>query len=76
MNTQDQNEINIGIDASQARLDIYIRPLGEYRSFENNRAGIRSAIQLIKPFKPARVLIEATGQLEMAFFCAAVNGQN
>jgi len=71
MNTQDHNEINIGIDASQPMLDIYVRPQGDFRSFENNPEGIRSAIRFIKPFKPTRVLIEATGRLEMAFFCAA-----
>lgn len=71
MNTPDQNEINIGIDASQAMLDVHIRPLGEYRSFENNLAGIRSAIRFIKPFKPIRVLIEATGRLELEFFSMA-----
>lgn len=71
MNTQDQNEINIGIDTSQAMLDIHVRPQGAYQSFENNPEGIRSAIRFIKPFKPTRVLIEATGRLEMDFFCAA-----
>lgn len=71
MNTQNHNEINIGIDASQPRLDIHVRPVGAFQSFENNPEGIRRAIRFIKPFKPARVLIEATGRLEMAFFCAA-----
>ncbi len=71
MNTQDHNEINIGIDASQPMLDIHVRPQGDFQSFENNPAGIRSAIRFIKPYKPTRVLIEATGRLEIAFFCAA-----
>jgi transposase len=71
MNTQNHNEINIGIDASQTRLDIHVRPVGTFQSFENNPEGIRRAIRFIKPFKPTRVLIEATGRLEMAFFCAA-----
>jgi len=71
MNTQDHNEINIGIDTGQAMLDIYVRPLGEYQSFENNAEGIRAAIRFIRKFKPTRVLIEATGRLEMAFFCVA-----
>ena len=71
MNTSNQNEINIGIDTSQSTLDIYVRPQGNIQSFENNPEGIRSAIRFIKQFKPIRVLIEATGRLEMAFFCAA-----
>ena len=71
MNTQDNNEINIGIDTGQAMLDIHVRPTGEFQSVENNPEGIRSAIRFIRKFKPNRVLIEATGRLEMAFFCAA-----
>jgi transposase len=71
MKTKDQSEINIGIDTGQAILDIHVRPQGDYQSFENNPEGIRSAIRFIKPFKPTRVLIEATGRLEMEFFCAA-----
>ena len=71
MNTKDQSEINIGIDTGQAILDIHVRPQGDYQSFENNPEGIRAAIRFIKAFKPTRILIEATGRLEMAFFCAA-----
>jgi len=71
MNTKDQSEINIGIDTGQAILDIHVRPQGDYQSYENNPEGIRAAIRFIKPLKPTRVLIEATGRLEMEFFCAA-----
>ena len=71
MNTINHNEINIGIDTSQSALDVFVRPEGQFQSFENTPDGIKSAIQFIKPFNPARVLIEATGRLEMAFFCAA-----
>ncbi len=71
MNIQDRSEINIGIDTGQAILDIHVRPQGHFQSFENNPEGIRAAIRFIKPFKPARILIEATGRLEIAFFCAA-----
>jgi transposase len=71
MNTKDKSEINIGIDTGQAILDIHVRPQGHFQSFENNPEGIRAAIRFIKPFKPTRILIEATGRLEMAFFCAA-----
>lgn len=71
MNTQDNDEINIGIVTGQAMLDIYVRPTGEFQSVENNPEGIRTAIRFIRKFKPDRVLIEATGRLEMAFFCSA-----
>ena len=71
MNIPDKSEINIGIDTGQAILDIHVRPQGHFQSFENNPEGIRAAIRFIKPFKPVRILIEATGRLEVAFFCAA-----
>ena len=71
MNTIDYSETNIGIDTSVSALDVYVRPGGQLQSFQNTPDGIRSVIPFIQPFKPARVLIEATGRLEMGFFCAA-----
>lgn len=71
MNTINNNEIHVGIDVSQAALDCHVRPQALDRSFENNARGIAAAIGFIQSFQPARVLIEATGRLEMPFFCAA-----
>ena len=64
-------EINIGIDTSQAQLDIGIRPSNEFFCVSNDDSGIKEAITRIKSLAPTRVLIEATGRLEMAFACAA-----
>lgn len=64
-------EINVGIDTSKTQLDIYIRPVGEFFSVDNNALGIKEAIKRIKPYKPARIIIEATGRLELAFACSA-----
>lgn len=66
-------EINVGIDTSQAQLDIGVRPSDEFFSVPNNDIGIRDAIKRIKALKPKRILIESTGRLEMAFACAAFN---
>ncbi len=71
MNSINYSEINVGIDTGQTMLDIYVRPSGEVLSVENDSEGIRTAIRFVKRFKPDRVLIEATGRLEMGFFCAA-----
>ena len=71
MKSMNNGDTNIGIDTGQATLDIYARPSGETLMVENNPGGILQAIRFIKQFKPARVLIEATGRLEMEFFCAA-----
>ncbi|MFT5138059.1 MAG: transposase [Arenicella sp.] len=64
-------EINIGIDTSQSQLDIGVRPSNEFFSVSNDDSGIREAIKRIKKLKPTRVLIEATGRLEMDFAVAA-----
>lgn len=64
-------EINVGVDTSKPQLDIYIRPIGEYFSVENNEKGIKEAVKRIKVYTPARIIIEATGRLELPFACAA-----
>jgi len=71
MNKQINTEINVGIDTSQSSLDIYIRPLNIYFTVNNDNDGIKEAIKEIRKYKPTRVLIEATGRLEMTFACAA-----
>ena len=71
MKRTETTEINIGIDTSKRVLDVYIRPLNNVASFSNDAAGIKMAIKHIRSFKPARVLIESTGRLEMDFVCAA-----
>lgn len=71
MNTSSSNEINVGIDTSQSQLDIYVRPLGDFFSLPNTDSGVKEAVKRIKACKPHRVVIEATGRLEMAFAIAA-----
>lgn len=71
MNITQCNEVNIGLDTSQAQLDIYVRPMGDYFSVANTEEGVKEAVQRIILYKPARVLIEATGRLELEFVCAA-----
>ena len=70
-----QNEINIGVDTGKHQLDIHIRPLNEYFPVENNPAGIKQAIKAIKPYRPKRVIIEATGRLGQAFVLACFKAQ-
>ena len=71
MNNNTQEEINVGIDTSQPQLDIYVRPTGDFFSVDNTSAGARKAACQLRTYKPTRVLIEATGRLEMNFVCAA-----
>lgn len=71
MKTTIEQEINVGIDTSQLQLDIYIRPLDIYFTVTNDDKGVKDAIKKLKLYQPSRVIIEATGRLEMLFVCAA-----
>ncbi len=64
-------EINVGVDTGKAQLDIYVRPLEQAFSVPNNTAGIREAIRRLKAVHPTRIVIEATGRLELPFVIAA-----
>ena len=65
-----QKEITIGVDTGKSQLDIFIRPLDIYFTVTNNEKGIKEAIKKIKPYKPSRIVIEATGRLEHPFIMA------
>ncbi|MFT5558108.1 MAG: transposase [Psychromonas sp.] len=68
--TNNQKEITVGVDTGKFQLDIYIRPIDIYFTVANDEKGIKEAIKKIKPHKPTRVVIEATGRLEHAFIMA------
>lgn len=46
-NTNNQNEINVGVDTGKTQLDIYIRPLDIYFTVKNNDSGIKEAASLV-----------------------------
>lgn len=71
MNSLKQNNITIGIDVSQASLDVFVRPLGQRLQADNNPAAIRQLVKQLAQYRPERIVIEATGRLEMAFVSAA-----
>ena len=72
MNTKfNETEITVGIDTSKLKLDIYIHPLGEHFIVDNDTKGANEALKRIKPHRPQRIVIEATGRLELLFVCAA-----
>ena len=70
MNRNTLQNINVGVDTGKSQLDIYIRPLDVYFTVSNTDEGISDAIKIIKKHKPQRVVIEATGRLEMPFILA------
>jgi len=70
MKTNTNQNINIGVDTGKFQLDIYIRPLDIYFTVANNEKGIKEALKTIKKHTPERIIIEATGRLEMPFIMA------
>ncbi|AZG34634.1 MULTISPECIES: IS110 family RNA-guided transposase [Shewanella] len=73
MKTKTNQNINVGVDTGKYQLDIYIRPLDIYFTVSNDDKGIKEAVRLIKKHNPERIVIEATGRLEMPFIIACAN---
>lgn len=73
-NILDQS-INVGVDTGKFQLDIYLRPLDIYFTVSNDETGIKEAMSIIKKYSVERIVIEATGRLEMPFImaCAKAN---
>ncbi|MGS0683345.1 IS110 family transposase [Shewanella sp. 125m-7] len=70
MNSHHMQKINVGVDIGKSQLDIFIRPLDIFFTVANDTKGIRDAINKIKIHKPQRIVVEATGRLEMPFILA------
>lgn len=75
MNNKLKQNINVGVDTGKTQLDIHIRPLDIFFSVENTDKGIKEALRIINKYSPERIVIEATGRLEMPFVlaCAEAN---
>jgi transposase len=58
----------VGIDVSKATLDIAIRPSGEHFQIHNDDKEFPALVQRLKEFKVERIIIEASGGLEMLLF--------
>lgn len=75
MKTNTSQNINVGVDTGKQFLDIVIRPLEIYFTVTNDEKGVKEAITKIKKHDPQRIVIEATGRLELLFVmeCAKAN---
>ncbi|MEN0677971.1 IS110 family transposase [Plesiomonas shigelloides] len=69
-NTQN---INVGVDVGKSQLDIHVRPLDISFTVDNSQDGIKQAIKLLRKHAPQRVVVEATGRLEMPFILACAD---
>ena len=60
----------VGVDISKENLDLAIIDSNQQWRFGNSPAGIKLAIKTIQAVKPALVIFEATGGLEVPFWAA------
>lgn len=65
----------VGIDISKDRLDVFIRPQGEFFSVPYTDQGIGSLIKRIGVLHPRLVLLEATGGYERRIVAALVHAR-
>ena len=61
----------VGIDVSQAQLDLALRP-GVPFSVPHNEAGIGTAVEQVRQLAPTLIVLEATGALETPLTSALV----
>jgi transposase len=63
----------VGIDVSLHHLDVHIRPSAEAARYPNDEAGIRAVVARLADLGPTRVVLEATGGLELPVALALVD---
>jgi transposase len=68
--TENQIEINEGVDVGKSKLDIVLHPLDPYFSIPNDQEHISKVIQVLKTHQVKRIVTEATGRYEHAFVFA------
>ena len=66
----EQEAIYAGVDVSKARMDVAVRPADDGWTVSNDDAGIRKLVSRLKTLKPAMVVLEATGGLELPLVAA------
>ena len=57
-------EVYVGVDVSQERLDVAMRPSGEFFSEANDKRAVSRLVKRLQPRDCTRVVVEATGGYE------------
>jgi transposase len=70
-----KNKEYVGVDVCQESLDMVAYPTGEIRSFGNDDAGIAKATTWLREVKPAIIVMEATGGMEVSL-CVTLQEAN
>jgi transposase len=69
-----EEAVCVGVDVAKSTLDVASSDSGETRQFANNDEGINQAVRYISGMKPAGIILEATGNLEMPLAAALQAG--
>ena len=65
-----QEPTYVGIDVSKERMDVAVRPTGRSWSVSYDEAGVDDLVAQLKDLKPAGVITESTGGLELPLVAA------
>ena len=65
-----QHCIYVGIDVAKARVDVAVRPVGDRCEVSNDEAGIAELVAQMQHLKPAALVLEASGGLELPLVAA------
>jgi transposase len=60
----EQQGVFVGVDVSKAKLDVAIRPSGEFFSEANDERSVRRLVKRLRPLDCRRIVLEATGGYE------------
>jgi len=69
-----EEAVCVGVDVAKSTLDVAVTDSGETRQFVNDYEGISQAVRYITSEKPAGIILEATGNLEMPLAAALQAG--
>lgn len=70
--TKQRPTVNVGVDVSKSKLDVYLLERDLVLSVANDEQAIATLISRLARYRLERIVIEATGRLEHAFVTAAV----
>jgi transposase len=67
ISTENQIEINVGVDVGKSKLDIVLHPMDLHFSIPNDQEHISEVIQVLKTHQFKRIVTETTWRYEQAF---------
>lgn len=65
-----KEEFFAGIDVSKSHLDLGLSPSGQFERFNNDETGVAGLVATLEQVRPALIVVEATGGLEMLVVAA------